>query len=103
MKFDGVGVVAPFDWHFDPSKKGEVIVTISGDADVNDAEAVWSYIVEGNDYFTIDGEGKVTLKADSVNPYPATVPVTFTVTLNAKAGVYNQSSQTATINVCPEI
>ncbi len=103
VKFDGVGVVAPFDWHFDPSKKGEVIVTISGDADVNDAEAVWSYIVEGNDYFTIDGEGKVTLKADSVNPYPATVPVTFTVTLNAKAGVYNQSSQTATINVCPEI
>ena len=103
VKFDGVGVVAPFDWHFDPSKKGEVIVTISGDADVNDAEAVWSYIVEDNDYFTIDGEGKVTLKADSVNPYPATVPVTFTVTLNAKAGVYNQSSQTATINVCPEI
>ncbi len=89
-------------WTFDGNvAAGTLIATISGTADVNDAQASWSFSVPDNAYFAVDGDGKVTLKAGAVNPNPDPVVITFTVTLNDKPGVYNGDYDTVTITVNP--
>lgn len=90
-------------WTFVANYAG-TIATISGSATVNNVDVdggTWSYSVDPNDYFEVDGDGKVTLKDGAGNPDPNPVVITFTVTLNDKPGVYNGDSDTVTITVNP--